>query len=149
MDQRMDLEAAGKLLGLHPNSVRARAKKGKLRHETDNAGKIWVWVDADKAANDRPTMNPSKSPVEPSMKVSNQELVAAFEGQIEALKSEATSLRETVTDLRGRLDLSEADRRRLTEALIEKQTAPPPPLPPPVVVERPSLFARLFRSGRQ
>ena len=149
MDQRMDLEAAGKLLGLHPNSVRARAKKGKLRHETDNTGKIWVWVDTDKAANDRPTTKPSKAPVEPSMKVSNQELVAAFEGQIEALKSEATSLRETVTDLRGRLDLSEADRRRLTEALIEKQAVQLPPPSPPVIAERPSLFARLFRLGRE
>lgn len=144
MDQRMDLEAAGKLLGLHPNSIRARAKKGKIRHETDNTGKIWVWISADQAASTPPTMKASKAEAEPSMKASNQALIAAFEGQIETLKNEASGLRETISDLRTRLDLSEADRRRLTEALLEKQAPPPPP----AVVERPSLLARLFRSSR-
>src|SRR3954469_13152255 len=53
-EQRMSLEEAGRLLGgLHPNTVRARAAKGKIRYEKDNSGKWFVFIDPEKAANDR------------------------------------------------------------------------------------------------
>ena len=50
---RMSLKEAGEHLGLKPNSVRSRWKKGTLRGERDNSGKVWVWLDPTKAANDR------------------------------------------------------------------------------------------------
>ncbi len=50
-EQRMSLEEAGRLLGgLHPNTVRARAAKGKIRYEKDNSGKWFVFTDPEKAA---------------------------------------------------------------------------------------------------
>lgn len=129
-EQRIDLEAAGKLLGLHPNSIRARAKKGKIRNETDNRGKIWVFVDPEKIANDRAeqaaTMKPSKPPQEPTIKDTMQALTAVFESQIETLKTENEGLKGTVSDLRSRLDQSEAERRKLTDALLEQSARPAP-----------------------
>ncbi|MFN3315053.1 MAG: hypothetical protein ACK46Q_16550, partial [Hyphomonas sp.] len=47
MEQRFSLEAAGNLLGVSANAMRARAKKNpeKYRVERDNGGKIWLWLD--------------------------------------------------------------------------------------------------------
>lgn len=47
MRQKFSLDAAGKLLGIGANAVRARAKKKPdlYQVERDNSGKIWVWID--------------------------------------------------------------------------------------------------------
>jgi hypothetical protein len=49
----MSLKEAGEHYGIKPNSVRSRWKAGKIEGERDNSGKVWVWVDPTKAANDR------------------------------------------------------------------------------------------------
>ena len=56
---RMSLKEAGKLLGLKPNSVRSRYKKGSIRGEADNMGKIWVYIDPTKVANDIGSKEPT------------------------------------------------------------------------------------------
>lgn len=139
-EQRMDLNAAGELLGVTANAVRARWKKGQLQGERDNAGKIWVMIDVEKAANDRPPVAPLEPFIEPEMKPSNQGVIEALEGHIESLKGENEALKGAVADALRRLDLSEDERRKLVAALLEKSAVPAPL----AVAERPSLVARLL-----
>lgn len=129
-EQRMDLNAAGKLLGVTANAVRARWKKGHLQGDRDNTGKIWVIIDTDKAANDRPPAEPFEALIEPELKPSNQGLIEALEGHIESLKGENEALKLAVADALRRLDLSEDERRKLVAALLEKQAVPAPAAAP-------------------
>ena len=80
----MSLKEAGTLLGLKPNSVRSRYKKGQIRGEADNMGKIWVYLD--------PSIEtPSKVTIEP---VSNNSTEPAFSGEIRALQAHIDALTE-------------------------------------------------------
>jgi hypothetical protein len=90
---RMSLKEAGELLGLKPNSVRSRYKKGKLRGEADNMGKLWVWVDPAKVANDRGLK-------EPASKVT----IEGFEGnEIKALKDHLKATTEQLTKAEAKI----------------------------------------------
>lgn len=141
---RMTLNEAAAVLGIKPQSVRSRFKAGKLKGERDNSGKIWVWLDDTTPANQRG----SKEPL--------QQLATA--GEIEALKGhiatlnaelavlrpkasaadrldgEIAALRATVDDLRARLDESGADRRRLTDLLLDQR----------IQETRQSIWKRIF-----
>ena len=81
---RMSLKEAGNLLGLKPNSVRSRYKKGQIRGEADNMGKIWVYLDPSKDT-------PSKVMIEPG---SNNSTEPAFSGEIRALQAHVDVLTE-------------------------------------------------------
>lgn len=90
---RMSLKEAGELLGLKPNSVRSRYKKGKLRGEADNMGKLWVWVDPAKIANDRGSK-------EPTSKVA----IEGFESnEIKALKDHLKAITEQLTKAEAKI----------------------------------------------
>lgn len=147
-ETRMDLNEAGQLLGVTANAVRARAKKGKIRYETDNSGKIWVFLDPDTVAPPRPPLEAPEPSLKDEMKVSNQAVIEALEGHIESLKSENEGLKTALADALRRLDLSEEERRKLVASLLEKASVPAPvPMvvpAPPAVAERPSWFSRLF-----
>ena len=81
---RMSLKEAGALLGLKPNSVRSRYKKGQIRGEADNMGKLWVYLD--------PSIEPpSKVSIEPSSNSSNEPVLS---GEISALKGQVNVLSE-------------------------------------------------------
>ena len=99
----MSLADAAELLGIAPNSVRSRWKAGKLRGERDNEQKIWVWVDRQKAANDKG----SKPPIsKPSKDVSNP----SIEGSIEPSKDMAINALEAhVKTLAEQLALANAE----------------------------------------
>lgn len=141
-ETRMDLNEAGQLLGITGNAVRARAKKGKVRYETDNAGKIWVFLDPDTAAPARPPIEAIEPSLKDEMKVSNQAVIEALEGHIESLKGENEGLKTALADALRRLDLSEEERRNLVASLLEKAAIPAPP----VVPERPKR--RWWQFGR-
>lgn len=132
-ETRMDLNEAGQILGVTGNAVRARAKKGKIRYETDNAGKIWVFLDPDTAATSRPVVEAVEPSLKVEMKVSNQAVIEALEGHIESLKGENEGLKTALADALHRLDLSEEERRQLMVSLLGKTAA----LAPPVAAEQP------------
>lgn len=95
----MSLKEAGELMGLKPNSIRSRYKNGKIRGEADNMGKIWVWVDPSKIAND-------KGSKEPSSKVTNEgsknNEIKALKAHIETLSEQLEKSQAELTVLRGR-----------------------------------------------
>lgn len=142
VEKRMDLNEAGELLGITANAVRARAKKGQIRYEADNKGKLWVFLDPEQAANDRPQIESIEPSLKNEMKVSNQALIEALEGHIESLKGENEGLKTALADALRRLDLSEDERRKLVATLLER-TAPPAP---PVAAEQPKR--RWWQFGR-
>lgn len=84
---RMSLAEAAAVLGIAPNSVRSRWKAGKIKGERDNADKIWVWVDTEKAANDEG----SKKPVS---KVSKRDFEGFESREIKALQDHVKTLDE-------------------------------------------------------
>lgn len=63
MQQKFNLEAAGRLLGISSSAMRARAKKDpeKYRIERDNRGQIWVWIDPETLPELKPAMQPVKA----------------------------------------------------------------------------------------
>lgn len=63
MQQKFNLEAAGRLLGISSSAMRARAKKDpeKYRLERDNRGQIWVFIDPASLPELKPAIQPAKS----------------------------------------------------------------------------------------
>lgn len=124
MAVRMSLADAGRILGIAPNSVRSRWKAGKLRGERDNSGKIWVWLDAD------------AEPVPPTAsKVSNREPKASTvpSGEVTALRAHVETLNRQIEAARADLDAARQElvqereeRRKLTDALLERNARSEP-----------------------
>lgn len=99
MRQKFSLEAAGNLLGIGANAVRARAKKSPdIYHiERDNRGKIWVHLDPENLQGLKVTKAVSAGTTLDDLKAS----IEALSGQADAVAA--------VSDLRERL--AEAERR--------------------------------------
>lgn len=92
----MTLKAAAAMMGLHPNSVRSRYKKGKLRGETDNMGKIWVWVDPSKVANDVGSMKPT---VKVTKEVRSDNEIKALRDHLEATTEQLAKAEAKIAEL--------------------------------------------------
>jgi chromosome segregation ATPase len=121
-EQRMSLEEAGRLLGgLHPNTVRARAAKGKMRYEKDNSGKWFVFIDPERAATnrtERQKLEAPKSefnpPIEPAIVGNFKFLEVTIQILTEELKTIRTERDELKFKLNehaetaGRLEVAEA-----------------------------------------
>ena len=159
-EERMTLKAAAAMMGLHPNSVRSRFKKGKLRGETDNMGKIWVWVDPSKIANDvgssKPTMKVTKKvqndsevkALEAHLKATTEQLARA-EAEIADLKPqamEAVKLRAEVEGLRDQQGRGDAEIERL-RAAMDKLDDERRELVSAVLKRKQGLWARIFGSA--
>lgn len=99
---RMSLEAAAKALGgLHPNTVRNRAKTGKIPFEKDNSGKWWVFIDPDKADNDAKKKQSTPSTPEPTNAgdFSHLELtIQTTSRELEAVRAERDALRDRASE---------------------------------------------------
>lgn len=110
---RMSLHEAAEILGIAPNSVRSRWKSGKIRGERDNVGKIWVYLNTEKAANDEG----SKEGIsKPSKKVSK----ASIEGSIEPSNTgEINALQDHVKTLNEQLAIAQSELLALRPIAIE------------------------------
>jgi len=93
----MTLKAAAGLLGIHPNSVRSRYKKGKLRGEADNTGKIWVFVDPSKIANDVGSMKPT---MKVTKEVRNYNEIRALQEHLKATTEQLERAQAEIADLK-------------------------------------------------
>lgn len=153
---RMSLKQAGELLGLKPNSVRSRFKKGKLRGEADNMGKLWVWIDPTKLINDQGSKEPSsKASLErlevneikalrDHLKVTTEQLDKA-NAEIADLKPRAMDAVRLQAEVKGLLDQrgrGDAEISRLV-ASLEKTDTERRELIEAVLKRRPSLWDRI------
>lgn len=113
MQQKFNLEAAGRLLGISSSAMRARAKKNpeKYRLERDNRGQIWVWIDPENLAALKPALQPA---LKPSNALPMQALSDELKAAILAIRDHAQSvisadLQAQIEALRG--DLAKAEQR--------------------------------------
>ncbi len=113
---RMSLKEAGELLGIKPNSVRSRWKQGKLDGERDNAGKIWVWVDRDAAANDQGS---KKKVSKPSIEGFESSEIKALKDHLKATSDQLAKAEAEIADLRPQA--MEAVRLKAENALLRDQ----------------------------
>jgi len=161
-EQRMSLEEAGKLLGgLHPNTVRSRARNGKIPFEKDNSGKWWVFIDPEAAANDAKAKPTKALTNEYTLEAANVGIFKTLEVTIQTLnqelettRAERDALRSQASEAARRLgelaaaeartkwleaeaaDLrrrldAEAEERRKLTALLTHRAEPPAPAPAP------------------
>lgn len=116
MDQKFNLESAGRLFGVSANAVRARVKKypEKYRVERDNRGQIWLWLDPEKL----PELKPLKAKSETSSLVELKASIEALRMQAD-LVADAAALRSKLAEVERRLAVAEAlaeDRARALDA---------------------------------
>lgn len=121
MQQKFNLEAAGRLLGISSSAMRARAKKNPEKYglERDNRGRIWVWIDPSTLPELKPSMQLAKAL---PLQAEPDELKAA----IQAVRDQAQSsgaiadLQSQINALRG--DLAKAEQRSaVAEALADER----------------------------
>lgn len=140
MQQKFNLEAAGRLLGISSSAMRARAKKDpeKYRLERDNRGQIWVWLDPATLPELKPAMQPAKAVVlqaQPDelkaalQAAKNYEQAAAaaadLQGQIDALRDDLATARQAaaVADAERRAAVVLADERGRALEAAERNLA--------------------------
>lgn len=114
-EERMSLVEAGEVLGIAPNSVRSRWKAGKIRGERDNEQKVWVWIDREKAANDKgskppipkPSKDVSKPSIEPSIEGSKDRAISALEAHIQTLAEQLSVANAEIVRLRPKAEAAD------------------------------------------
>ena len=106
MLEQMTLIEAGAALGISPDAVRMRIKRGSMQAEKDAEGRWLVWVDVEQAAAEReaerePGAAGEREP-EREGELSAEALqarVAVLEARLEAIESERDFLRKQVDTL--------------------------------------------------
>ena len=130
MLEQLTLIEAGAALGISPDAVRMRIKRGSMQAEKDAEGRWLVWVDAEQAAAEREA---------------EREPDAAGEREAEQGEPGAEALRAQIEVLEARLAAAESERdflRTQVENLIMIQgMTAQKALPNP---ERRGLWARLL-----
>ncbi len=121
MQQKFNLEAAGRLLGISSSGMRARAKKDpeKYRLERDNRGQIWVYIDPETLPELKPAMHSEKA--------------VSVQAQPDELKATILAIRDyaqaaaVAADLQGQIDALRDDlakaEQRAAVAEAEKRSA--------------------------
>lgn len=120
-EQRYSLEEAAQLLGgVHPNTVRSRAAKGKYRYDKDNSGKWFVWLDPDKVANDCKPPKPLEAPkakLEVPMEPPIGSIISSLELTIQVLNTELEARRGECAALQVKVDERNETAQRLEVAM--------------------------------
>lgn len=139
MLERMTLIDAGAALGISPDAVRMRIRRGMMQGEKDEEGRWLVWVDTEQAEHERLARQANEraderehepgEPVEPTMGELRM-TIAVLEARLEALEE----VREERDFLRKQVDTL------VFAQGMQAQRALPNP-------ERRGLWARLFGRG--
>ncbi len=94
MLEKISLQEAGELLGISPDAVRMRIKRGKMQGEKDEAGRWQVWIDTE--GEQEAEQEPERGSVdEPDL----LRQVAVLEARLELLEDERDYLRQQVQTL--------------------------------------------------
>lgn len=121
--ERLTTARAAQLLGISEGAVRKRAQRGKIPHERDADGRLWVWVDPQErheTYRDRPGASPGQSRDQ-----SRDELVSEMRGRIDDLREQLEAERR-----------AHAEARRIIAGLVERIPAIEAPSEAPESPER-------------
>ena len=121
MQQKFNLEAAGRLLGISSSAMRARAKKNpkKYRLERDNRGQIWVWIDPETLPELKPSMQPAKAVAVQAQPDELKAVILAIRNHTQAAAA-AADLQSQIDALRD--DLAKAEQRAaVAQALADER----------------------------
>ena len=121
MQQKFNLEAAGRLLGISSSAMRARAKKNpeKYHLERDNRGQIWVWIDPETLPQLKPAMQPEKTVVVQAQPDELKAAILAIRDHAQAAVA-AADLQLQIDALRN--DLGKAEQRAaVAQALADER----------------------------
>jgi DNA-binding transcriptional MerR regulator len=134
MLEQLTLIEAGQALGISPDAVRMRIKRGSMQAEKDAEGRWLVWVDTEQAAAEREVEREAKQA---------EEREPEREGELsaEALRARIEALEERIGELKEERDFL---RRQVDTLIFAQGMAAQKALPNPA---RRSWWARLF--GRQ
>jgi hypothetical protein len=106
MLEQLTLIEAGQVLGISPDAVRMRIKRGSMQAEKDEDGRWLVWVDVEQAAAEREAEREpdaiGERDLEREGELSAEALqarVAVLEARLEAIESERDFLRKQVDTL--------------------------------------------------
>jgi len=131
MLEQLTLIEAGQALGISPDAVRMRIKRGSMQAEKDAEGRWLVWVDVEQAAAEREVEREAKQAEEREPEREGELSAEALRARIGILEARLEELREERDFLRSQLN-------NLTFARgMEAQRALPNPA-------RRSWWARLF-----
>lgn len=134
MLEKLTLIEAGQVLGISPDAVRMRIKRGTMQAEKDEDGRWLVWVDTEQAAAERESEREAKQA---------EEREPEREGELsaEALRAQIGELEERLEELRQERDFLRTQLNNMTFAQgMTAQKALPNP-------ERRSWWARLLGRG--
>ena len=105
MLEQLTLIEAGQALGISPDAVRMRIKRGSMQGEKDAEGRWLVWVDAEQAAAEREAEREPGAAGERELEHEERELrelaarIEALEARLEELRGERDFLRRQVENL--------------------------------------------------
>jgi len=140
--EKLTLIEAGQALGISPDAVRMRIKRGTMQAEKDEDGRWLVWVDVEQAAAERESEREAKQAEErePEREGERDELSAeALRARIGILEARLEELREERDFLRRQVENLTFAQAMAAQAQAQKA------LPNP---ERRSWWARLWGGKR-
>jgi len=102
--EKLTLVEAGQALGISPDAVRMRIKRGTMQAEKDAEGRWLVWVDAEQAAAEReagrePDAAGEREPERERSAEALRAQIGILEARLEAIESERDFLRKQVDTL--------------------------------------------------
>jgi len=103
--EKLTLVEAGQALGISPDAVRMRIKRGSMQAEKGEDGRWLVWVDTEQAAAEREAEREPDAAGERELEHEERELrelaarIEALEARLEELRGERDFLRRQVENL--------------------------------------------------
>ena len=97
MLEKISLQEAGELLGISPDAVRMRIKRGKMQGEKDETGRWQVWIDTEESEGEQEAEQEPERGSEDEPDLLRQ--VAVLEARLELLEDERDYLRQQVQTL--------------------------------------------------
>jgi predicted ArsR family transcriptional regulator len=116
--RRLTIDQAADHLGISPDAVRSRVKRGTLASERED-GRVYVLVDADRPrpANDRP---PTDQSTDNALTSQMQSEIDHLRGQLEAERAAHAEARRIIAGLVERIPAIEAPAERTPESSDEE-----------------------------
>lgn len=134
MLEKLTLIEAGQVLGISPDAVRMRIKRGTMQAEKDEDGRWLVWVDTEQAAAERESEREAKQAEEREPEREGELSAEALRARIAVLEARLEALEE-VREERDFL------RKQVDTLVFAQGMAAQKALPNPA---RRGLWARLF-----
>jgi DNA repair exonuclease SbcCD ATPase subunit len=134
MLEQMTLIEAGAALGISPDAVRMRIKRGSMQAEKDAEGRWLVWVDVEQAAAEREAEREADAIGERDLEREPEQ----GEPGAEALRAQIEALKERIGELKEERDFL---RRQVDTLIFAQGMAAQKALPNPA---RRSWWARLW-----